>query len=86
MTYILYLRRRKDGCDDFDPRVMCEARRNEVWGGSFWYDEKRQGYCYRDIEVMGVPVLLDACPFCNELLPGAETRRRFEAWLTSEES
>lgn len=72
-----------DICSDYDPTVMCAARKQESLDGAFWYDAKRQGYCSTNLMggPWGIPILLDACPFCRELLPGPEARRRWEAKL-----
>jgi hypothetical protein len=61
---------------------MCSTRRTEVIQGSFGWDSRREGYYSTAlIGPWGIPVLLDACPFCKELLPGAQARKRFEAKL-----
>jgi hypothetical protein len=78
--------RRRDICDGEDPRMMCSARRYEVLNGSFSWDQKREGYVSTQLcGAWGIPILLDACPFCKELLPGANARRRFEAKLEAGE-
>jgi hypothetical protein len=47
--------------------------------GAFGWDSRREGYYYTRLDgPWGIPVLLDACPFCKELLPGAQARKRFE--------
>jgi hypothetical protein len=68
------------GCDGFDPTLMCVNRREASRMGTFYWDARRGGYCYTRLEFApwGIPVLLDACPFCKELLPGPQARRRWE--------
>ena len=84
---MFYPRRKpRDVCDDVDPRRMCTARRIEVLNGSFGYDQKREGYYYTEITgPFEIPVILDACPFCHEMLPGHQARKRFFAKLEEEE-
>jgi hypothetical protein len=78
--------RRRDICDGEDPRIMCTVRRSEVVNGSFYWDERRRGYCSTALPgILGLPTLLDACCFCHEILPGYEMRKRFEAKLAAEE-
>jgi hypothetical protein len=74
------IRRSADRCSDYDPRRMCEGRKDAAGKGSFYFDEKRRGYISTVLDgPWGVPLLLDACPFCYELLPGYNARRKWEA-------
>ncbi len=66
-------------CDGFDPTVQCAERNFQSRNGTFFWDERRQGYCStRHPGPWGIPVLLDACVYCFELLPGAIARKRWE--------
>lgn len=66
-------------CSALDPGSMCDARRYHASNGSFYWDERRQGYCSTELPgPIGLPVLLDACPFCRCLLPGAKARKYWE--------
>jgi hypothetical protein len=79
--------RPREMCDPVDPRVMCPDRRAMAVSGSFWWDEKRGGYC--SSEIVGpwnIPVLLDGCPACGGLLPGAKQRKAFENLLRSQDA
>lgn len=67
-------------CDGADPTWQCAERNFRSRNGAFYWDSRREGYCASDlIGPWGIPVLLDACPYCKELLPGAIARRRWEA-------
>jgi hypothetical protein len=78
-------KKRQDICDEEDPRIMCSTRRMEVLDGAFGWDSRREGYYSTRLPgPWGIPVLLDACCFCNTLLPGAKARKRFEAKLDAE--
>lgn len=77
-------RKRKDICDEEDPRIMCSTRRSEVLDGAFGWDSRREGYYSTRLPgPWGIPVLLDACPFCFQILPGAKARKRFEDKLNA---
>lgn len=78
--------KRKDICDGADPSIRCVAREKDCQAGAFYYDSRRQGYCSTELVAgpWGIPTLLDACPFCCELLPGPEARRRWETKLNTE--
>ncbi len=67
-------------CDGADPTIMCVNRREASRMGTFYWDARRGGYCYTRLEFApwGIPILLDACVFCKELLPGSQARRRWE--------
>lgn len=66
-------------CSPIDPAVMCAERWISSRNGSFYYDEKRKGYsCSLLTGAFGLPIILDACPFCRNLLPGHHARRAFE--------
>lgn len=71
--------RPKDICSDVDPTLMCSVRKKESRYGSFYWDARRGGYCSTLLPgPLGLPVLLDACPYCCERIPGAEARRNWE--------
>jgi hypothetical protein len=65
---------------------MCTERRMAAMSGRFGYDEKRGGYyCTEITGAWEIPVLLDGCPYCGSLLPGAKQRKAFENLLRSQD-
>ncbi len=82
MTGPFFPRIKRKECSPVDPTISCDGRAHAQRNGSFYYDSKREGYCATVLQgPMGLPILLDGCPFCFCLLPGARARRYWETGL-----
>lgn len=69
-------------CDPIDYTDICPGRRQASMDGTFWYDEKRGGYCCSELlGPLNIPILLDACPYCRSLIPGRQARRAWDKQL-----
>jgi hypothetical protein len=55
--------------------------------GTFGWDEKREGYYCNEITgAWEIPVMLDGCPYCGNMLPGKKQRRAFENLLRAQDA
>lgn len=71
--------RKAKQCDSIDCTEMCNERWMAANDGVFYFDEKREGYIHVHLTgPYGIPLLLDACPFCKSILPGKAQRRAWD--------